>query len=78
MKENAQSSAVLQPIWNVQKIFRNSGVGTHLLTHMLLMGCPNPYELQQSWEYTILKVFPHTKLDEHQKKISLTGFRITS
>ena len=32
MKENAQSSAVLQPIWNVQKIFRNSGVGTHLLT----------------------------------------------
>ena len=27
---------------------------------MWLMGCPNPYKMQQSWEYTFLKVFTHT------------------
>ena len=28
---------------------------------MWLMGCPNPYELQQSWEFTFMKVFTHTQ-----------------
>ena len=28
--------------------------------HMWLMGCHNPYKLQQNWEYTFLKVFDHT------------------
>ena len=27
---------------------------------MWLMGCPNPYKLQESWECTFLKVFTHT------------------
>ena len=30
-------------------------------THMWLMVCPYTYELQQSWEFTFLKVFTRTK-----------------
>ena len=33
------------------------------------MGCPNPYELQQSWECTILKVLSFTKIIWSSKKI---------
>ena len=36
---------------------------------MCLMGCPNPYELQQSWECTILKVLSFTKIIWSSKKI---------
>ena len=30
-----------------------------LTIHMCLMGFPNPYKLQESWERTFLKVFTH-------------------
>ena len=30
-------------------------------SHMWLMGCPNPYELQQNWTLTFIKVFTNTK-----------------
>ena len=33
-----------------------------LVGHMWLMGCPNPYELQQKWECIFLKVFSCTKI----------------
>ena len=37
------------------------------LEHMGLMGCPNPYELQESWECTFLKVFTFENTNEHKK-----------
>ena len=37
--------------------------------HMLLIGCPNPYKLQQSWGFTFLKVFTHTKTKWASRKI---------
>ena len=32
-----------------------------MFDHMCLIGCPNRYELQRSWEFTPLKVFTHTE-----------------
>ena len=31
------------------------------------MSCPNPYELQKSWECTFLKVYTHTKTKRKSK-----------
>ena len=33
-----------------------------LVGHMWLMGCPNPYELQQKWECIFLKFFTHINI----------------
>ena len=34
---------------------------SEVLLQMWLIGSSNPYELQQSWVFTFLKVFTHTK-----------------
>ena len=41
--------------------FGFSPTGKLKVRDMWLMGCPNPYKLQQSWERIFLKVFNHAK-----------------
>ena len=40
--------------------FQVTSVHDGKIFHMWLMGCPNPYKLQQNWECTFLKVINHT------------------
>ena len=35
---------------------------------MWQVGCPNPYEIEQSWEYTFLKLFTHMNTKSASKK----------
>ena len=44
---------------------------------MWLMGCPDPYNMQESCERTFFKVFTYNNKSERQKIFSLVTFRIT-
>ena len=45
---------------------------------MWLVGCLNPYKMEQSWECTFLKLFTHmkTKLDEKNFIIGLQNYKL--
>ena len=44
--------------------------------HMWLMGCPNPYEMERSWECTFLKLLTHMNTKWASKKIFIEAILI--
>ena len=42
---------------------------------MWLEGCPNPYKMEQSWEYTFLKLFTHINTKSASKKDFIIGLK---
>ena len=43
--------------------------------HMWLVGCPNPYKMEQSWECTFLRLFTHTNPKSASKIIFIIGLK---
>ena len=42
---------------------------------MWLLGCPNPYKMEQSWECTFLRLFTHTNPKSASKIIFIIGLK---
>ena len=41
-------------------------VGKYFISHMWLVGCPNPSKIEQCWECTFLNLIPIWRQSEHQ------------
>ena len=46
-----------------------------ILIHIWLVGCPNPYKMEQSWECTFLRLFTHTNPKSASKMIFIIGLK---
>ena len=61
---------VVRSIW-LSSIF--SKIGLQIWNHIWSIGPPNPYELQQSWEWTFLKVYSYVNMKWASKQFFTFG-----